>query len=176
MTISIEELLTTYWSQITLILAILGYFFKRIFDAISKKREINHNLFQVKKLEAVNKFFAVYSEVEEMWTEISYWDIMENKLTAKEIDNLIFPSLRKMRKCNLELHIYFDQKQMTYFNGVYKNMLSINGALSKEYFDFNSEKNIITKTNNFLEIKDNEFKKNETLMNKIYEIVKQSFK
>jgi len=47
---TITELLTTYWSQVTLILIAIGslvfYFIKRHYDKSSKKTEINHGLFQ----------------------------------------------------------------------------------------------------------------------------------
>ena len=43
---NIADLFTTYWSQMTLILLGVGYFFKRWFDNKSKKIEINHSIYQ----------------------------------------------------------------------------------------------------------------------------------
>jgi hypothetical protein len=176
MTISLEELFTTYWSQITLIIAFFGYFIKRGFDAVTRKREINHNLFQEKRLSAVNNFYGSYAEVENMWNKISYWDILEKRLNPKEIDALIFPSLNKMSRYVLELHIYFNETEVELFQQVYKNMLAINRALSTEYFEPNVDKGIIQKTNAFLEIKDKMFKENEPVLLKINKMVKLSFK
>jgi hypothetical protein len=67
---TIEKLFTEYWSQFTLLLIGFGYFIKRIFDNISKRQEINHSLFQQKKLEVANSFFSTYAKAELIFTHI----------------------------------------------------------------------------------------------------------
>ncbi len=62
----IEELFTTYWSQVTLLIIGIGYFIKRIFDQKSKKLEINHSLFQQNRINAVSKFLSTYAKTELM--------------------------------------------------------------------------------------------------------------
>jgi len=94
----IEKLLTTYWGQTTLILLAIAYFIKRIFDNKSKKIEINHSLFQQKRLKVLNDFYSNYAKTEFLWDHLAIYDILSNKLVAKEIDNIIWPILNDLKK------------------------------------------------------------------------------
>lgn len=82
---SIKQLLTEYWSQITFILLGLGILLKIILDFISKKKEIDHSLFQERKLEAVNVFFSNYSRIEQFWIEIPIYEIIRHEIKPKEL-------------------------------------------------------------------------------------------
>ena len=55
-----EDILTKYWSQITLLLLAIGYFIKHIYSL----REKRHSLFQQNKINAISKFLTCYSEAE----------------------------------------------------------------------------------------------------------------
>lgn len=89
----LKDILTTYWSQITLLLVGIGYLIKRGLDIKSKKLEINHSLFQQNRLYAINRFFESYAKVELMWNQIAIYDIISQKLSPMEIDLLVFPTL-----------------------------------------------------------------------------------
>jgi len=174
--ISLKELLTTYFSQLTLILAALGYMLKRVFDTISKKTEINHNLFQQKRLESVNNFFKTYAQTEQMWNSISTWDILEHKIPAKEMDSIIFPHINELKRNVLELQIYFDDKEHKSFVDILDNVNSINSKLSKVYFDYNPEKTYIDKSNEFLDHKFQKLKDNKNIFREISLTLKKMFK
>ena len=172
----LKELFTTYWSQTTLLLLSVGYFIKRIFDLISKKKEINYNLFQEKRLNAVNVFFQTYSEVEQMWTALSIFDILNNKLSAKDIDEIIFPSLNKLKRSVLELQIYFEDKEHFLFNNILDNSFNINEKLSQIFFDMNSDKTITQKSNDFYFYKINKLKENTVIFKKISIFLRDTFR
>jgi hypothetical protein len=170
------ELLTIYWSQFLIVLAGLGYLLKRILDLRSKKTETNHSLFQQNRLSAVNRFFENYSKSELMWNQIAIYDILERKLSAKEIDKIIFPVLNELDKNLLELMIYFDEKEMRNFKIIVENIKSINRALSSIYFDYNQDKTIINKSNEFTLAKDKVFLSNEKILIELTASIKQTFK
>jgi len=163
----IEQILTTYWSQTTLILFGIGFLIKNFIDLKSKKTEINHSLFQQKKLESINTFFSNYASTRQMWIDIPIYDILENKMTSKEIDKYIFPHLNEIRRNVLELKIYFNETEHKNFQIILDNLHLINAKLSAEYFDFEQDKNIVNKSNNFQNFKADKLKENELLCEKI---------
>ena len=171
----IQELLTTYWSQFTLLLLGVGYFIKRIFDNISNKREINHNLFQQHRLNTINKFFTSYAKTERMWNDLSVIPIFEYKISTKEMDKIIFPSIDQLRMNILELQIYFPEKEHKIFKDILKNVLKINGKLNSIYFNYDKETTVTVKSNNFSFVRDSKLEENEKLLEKLSEIIRKTF-
>lgn len=146
---TIEKLFTTYWSQLTLLLFGIGYFIKRVLDNISKKSEINHSLFQQKRLESVNSFFTIYAKTERMWVHIRIHEIVQNKISATELDEIIFPLINELKRNLLELQIYFKDEEHSRFKSIYDNLILINRKLSNIYFDFDQNKTNTEKSNSF---------------------------
>ena len=171
----IEELLTTYWSQITLLLLAIGYFIKRILDNISNKREINHNLFQQNRLKAVNDFFTSYAKTERMWRDLSIISILEYKISGKEIDEKVFSPINGLRINVLELQIYFTKNEHQLFKKILDNVLAINGKLNSIYFQYDKETSTIIKSNEFGFVRDSKLEENEKLFEKITETIRKTF-
>ena len=170
-----QEILTTYWGQTTLILAIVTFFIQRLFNLKSKKIEISYSLFQQNRITAVNTFYTNYAKVEFMWHSLSIWDILEHKISSKEMDNIIWPPLNDLKKSVLELKIYFPTQEHKYFQQLLDNFLLINNNLSKNYFDFDQEKKLTHKTNDFNFFKDEMEKKNNKILESISEIIRLSY-
>ncbi len=160
----------------TLLLIGLGYFIKRGFDNKSKKIEINHTIYQQNRITAVNKFYENYAKAELMWNQIAIYDILSRKLSAKEIDKIIFPILNELDKDLLELRIYFTVKQHQYFNDLVENILSINGKLSNLYFDYNQDLTDTVKAIEFDFFKTDTLKKNNEILDKISQIIRETYK
>ena len=173
---TIEQLFTIYWSQVTLLLLAVGYFIKRIFDNISKRQEINHSLFQQKKLEAVNSFFKTYAKAQQMWLHIRIYQILRNEFSAVEIDEMIFPTLNELNKNLLELQIYFDEKQHNKFKMIFENISLINAKLSKLYFDVNPNMTNTQKSNEFYFYREELLEKNEMHLAEITAYLRKSFR
>ena len=131
----IEQVFTTYWSQTVLLLAVVSYFGKRFFDLKAKQKEINHSLFQQRKLDAVNNFFLKYSETELMWDNLEIYSILEDKFSSSELDEIIYSKLNELRKSEIELQIYFKEKEYNMFVRLVESMWTINGVLKKVYFN-----------------------------------------
>jgi hypothetical protein len=171
----LEKIFTTYWSQVTLILVGLGYFIKRLFDNNSKKQEINHSLFQNKKLEAVNSFFSTYAKSKQMWTHIKIYQILRNEFSPSEIDAMIFPTLNELNKNVIELQIYFDERSHKEFEDIFINMQQINNKLSELYFDYDENISDTNKSTDFSIYKRNLLEQNEYILKQITKKLKQSF-
>jgi len=174
--ITIKELFTIYWSQFTIILLGLGYFIKRLFDSISKKNEINHTLFQQKRLDAVNKFYLNYSDAQQMWKNISTLNIFQNNLSAIEIDKIIQPHINSLKSNILELQIYFDQKEHNLFQRIFNNIENVNQKLSTLYFDYDEKNSVVQKSNSFHTFRAEKLKDNETIFIELSVIIKETFK
>jgi hypothetical protein len=175
-----KDLLTTYWSQVTLILIAIGslifYFIKRHYDNSSKKIEINHSLFQQYKLKTVNDFFTNYTRAETMWSQIAIWEILARKVDAKEIDKIIFPTLNDLKKSLFELKIYFKKEEHKYFDELVNGIYEINGKVSELYFDYDEEKKDIHKANEFIFFKSDVLNKNNKIIDNICLIIGDTYK
>jgi hypothetical protein len=162
---TIKDLLTTYWSQVTLILLALGYLVKRILDIKTRKAEINHSLFQQNRITSVKTFFAKYAKAELMWHQLTVYEILDKKLSAKELDKIIFPHLNELQETLLELKIYFDDDHQKYFEQLTKGILSIHDRLLNLYFNSNPEMNTVAKGNDYYSFKEEILKNNRLIMN-----------
>lgn len=175
-TITINDILTTYWSQVTLILFGLGFLLKSIIDLRSKKTEINHSLFQQNRLSSVNTFFTNYAKTEAMWNSISVFDVLEKNMDAKDIDDFIFPNLYELRRNVLELNIYFDEDKLKNFLDLYHNMNRIQSKLGEMFFYNKKDKNVVQKSSEFKLFRDQIFKENEIIYKKISTQLQNTFK
>jgi hypothetical protein len=160
----IEEVFTTYWSQVTILLFAIAYFIKRIFDLKSKKLEINHSLFQQNKINTVNDYFKNYARAELMWQQLQIWNILSNKLTAADMDKYIWPPLRDLKQSVLELHLYFEDDLHKPFSDIFENMLSINTELGEIYSMSNVEDKVIIKANRFESFKKKMISENNNIL------------
>ena len=174
----IRELFTTYWSQVTLLLLVFGYFGKRFFDFVSKKKEINHNLLQERRLNAVNSFFQTYAEVERMWEELtsSLYSIMDKKISPAEMDEMVFSKLDRLKGNVLELQIYFDHKEHKYFKLIHKNSIDINKHILEIYFDQNPKKSANERAGEFYIYKSKKLNENNLFLYEISVLVREAFK
>lgn len=172
----IEQLFTAYWSQMTLILLAFAYFIKRIFDNKSKKIEINHSLFQQYRLRVTNDFFVNYAKAELMWEHLAIYDILSNKLNAKEIDSIVWPILNELKKNQIELQIYFNDNDMMHFNNLVDGIFSINKLLGELYFDFDKDKTLTNKSGIYSLFKLQVLEKNNQIINQLSKSIKNTYK
>jgi len=172
----LKDLFTTYWSQTTLLLLGIGYFFKRGLDIKSKKLEINHSLYQQNTLSAVNRFFESYAKAELMWNQIEIYDIISHKLSASEIDLLVYPTINDLRKNLFELMIYFNESDYNKFYSLYSNLDIINEKMSELFFEYNPEISETMKSAKFALAKLKAFQNNNEIMAELSDVIKLSFK
>lgn len=129
----IEEIFTTYWSQITLLLLGVGYLIKAWIDARNKRKEINHNLYQERKLNSLNTFFLVYSKNHQAWQDLVFELALSNGFSAKELDEKLTVPLNELKRSVLELQIYSDKNLQQHFKSIYQSFYLINVELQNEF-------------------------------------------
>lgn len=133
---SIEKLLTVYWSQVTLLLVAIGYFLKRIFDLKNKKVEIRYTLFQQKKIEAITKFVDRYNKAEAMWNAFSIHHVIDRRLTADDLDKIIMPTMFDISISISELAIYLKEHERKPFETISESLWGINKVVSEIHFKY----------------------------------------
>jgi hypothetical protein len=168
---TLQEIFTTYWSQVTLLIIGFSYFIKRIFDNKAKKAEINHTVFQQKRLEAIEYFMQCYSETKIMWFMLSIYDVMERRTTSKELDAIIFPSLNKLKRSVIIVSMYIEDSKP--FHDIEENMITINSVLTSGYFEHStSTSDRVYAFQNQCHLVD---EKNEKLLLEINKIIRNNF-
>ena len=69
-----------------------------------------------------------------MWTSIAIWDILDHILSAKELDNIVYPLLNELKSSVMELQIYFKTSNFKHFEEIMENMILIKRKLGEVYF------------------------------------------
>lgn len=159
----------------TLALFGFGFLIKKLLDDRSKKLEINHTLYQQNRIAAIGNFFRNYAAVELMWKQIHIWGIVQNKLTAEEIDKYIWPSINSLKTSVIELQMYFGKEDQALFEKILNNVLDINMELGILMFNPTGTEPLVNRTNKFNFYRDNVFKNNNILLEKITAKVKELF-
>jgi hypothetical protein len=172
----LRDLLTTYWSQVTLILVGIGFFIQRIYNLRSKKSEIRYSLFQENRLTAVRTFFSSYAIVTTMWHQLPIYQIFKREIKATEMDKLIWPPLNALHASILELKIYFSDNDHKTFELIYDNFLKINRVMGINYSDSDRERHEVHKVNDFEDIRLKVAKENSALIDQIGVFVRYTFK
>lgn len=173
---TLKDIFTTYWSQVTLILLAIGYLLKRLLDNRSRKMEINHSLYQQNRILTLKSYFSNYAKAELMWQQLSIYEILEHKMTAKEIDQRIFPNLNALQETTLELKLYLNDDYHKYFVQLTNGILSINGRLVNLYSSLNTEKSVIVKANDYDNFKETTILKNKIIMDEVCQKIKELYK
>jgi len=70
MQITFKDILTTYWAQIVLLMAALGFIIKRILDLQIKKIDVKQSLFQQNRNAAIMRFMDTYIELQGLYRQI----------------------------------------------------------------------------------------------------------
>ena len=112
-----------------------------------------------------------------MWLQIGIYEILEHKIPAKEIDKLILPTLNDLNRTVLELKMYFDAEDHTFFQQLAGGFGLIHGKLLNLYSDLSlSGKNIISREIDFTQRRDEILNKNMFLIDELCLRIRKSFK
>lgn len=172
------EFISSNWSQMTLVLLGLGYLIRLYLNYLTKKREINHSLFQKMMVDSVSDFLMSYSINEELWRDLPILRIINNEFTSKEMDDMIFPSLNDIKGKSIRLNLFFDKEEMKLFEDVVSNLFKINLKVGQIHrYDQLLEK----KSNSDLSwdyelTKNNINKQNQVLVDQIGKLIRKKFK
>lgn len=172
----IMDFLTKYWSQIGVVLFGIGFIIRLLLESRYKKIEINHSLFQQNRINTVNSFFSYYAKAELMWNQIAYYSILEHTINVKEIDKMILPTMNDLNRTVLELKMYFNSKDHSYFQKLAEGFTFINGKLIKLYFNSSDDMNVIVKANEFTRYRDEILDKNKFVIDELCLRIRRAFK
>lgn len=172
----LEMIFTKYWPQVTLVLGAFAYFIQRLFDYKSKKVEINHSIFQQNRIDAVNRFFKTYNDAKRAWHELNYWDAIESRMPASELDSKIQSSVQAVRLSILELRFYFEPKIYDIFVQIEKGLDEIYNTMSVLRGDYSERENKIVRGNRFSFTKEKNFKANDKLITHLCDLLRKDFK
>ena len=103
-----KELITDYWAQISLIIIGLGYLTKIVLDYLTKRKSINHSLFQQNKIDALKDFLASYSDTLLMINRLPIVDIALNKIPIESANELMLPQFSKLETTIVTLRLFID--------------------------------------------------------------------
>lgn len=131
----IFKVLTTYWNQFLILVALVGYFGNRFFERKFKERELKSTLFQTQKLAAINKFIQIYTGTETMFNQLPYYDIFAGNHTAKELDAMVQPSLNSLRLALNELKLFLKPNELKSYQEINDNVKGLMEILTNLYFN-----------------------------------------
>lgn len=131
-----------------------------------------HSLFQQNKINAIIKFLSCYAKNEQLWKHIPYTNIIQNKYTPKEVDELIFPLMNDLQSSKNELALFLDENNLVLFEEITDSIMQLSDTLQKLYFSTNDKKDVSI-SNEFYFLQRKVFKENK---NRILEVGKMSRK
>jgi hypothetical protein len=114
-----KELATTYSGVTIAVIALVGYFIKRVYDLKSKKVEIRYSLFQQNKITALTYFVSSYVHMDKlmykMWVdgELSVPSVLESELES---------GVENFRIALNQLNLYLSPIEMNEFRKLLMNM------------------------------------------------------
>jgi hypothetical protein len=162
-----KELFTTYGSFVTLIIVGIGWLIQKSIELKNKRIETKYSFFQELKIKAIKKFFEAYNKAERMWHLFPTQAIIERKLEAFEIDNIVWPPMNELKASVIELHLFIDEDEVKQFEKVYDHLSKVNRVASDIYFRDKKERDSIQAGNDFAFAKDEAVKECEKLLTQI---------
>jgi len=113
---TIEKLISEYWAQssfvLTLIVGLLGYFVKRVYDLKTQKQVTNHSLIQEHRIKAVHEFLNASTSLRVMFNSFPVYKMLRNEISAEEMDELVTEPLNTLKARALEVSIFFPGEQI----------------------------------------------------------------
>ena len=170
------KIISTYWSQITILLLALGYLLKLYLNYLTKKKEINHSLFQKMMMDSVYAFYNSYSQIEELWRDLPLLRIKDGQYSPKELDDMIFPFLNDIKNRSVQLRLFFEVNEIKLFEKIVSNFYVINSKVSEIYMNHQTGVNYINASVDYENLKDQITTDNSILINQISAMIRKKFK
>lgn len=114
-----RELATTYSGVTIAILALIGYFIKRVYDLKSKKVEIRYSLFQQNKITALTYYVSSYVHMDKLMHKM--WVDGEFRVPIA-LESEIESGIENFRVALNQLNLYMSAKEMNEFRSLFMNM------------------------------------------------------
>lgn len=120
-----KELITDYWAQISLMTIGAGYFIKIILDYLTKRKEINHSLFQQNRIDTLKEFLTSYSETLVMLNSVPITDIASKKIPIEKTNEILLEPLSRLEAVTVTLGLFLDKSSHKEISRVPENINQI---------------------------------------------------
>ena len=116
----IENLLKNYWSQIALILGIVGYIIKVIFENYLKAKEIKYSHSHSAILNDAKTLYATFEYFNYRISQLCYMEISKSEIEAASVK--LEEDLMKLYKDIFSLKIILDENEGKFLDDIQKKM------------------------------------------------------
>jgi hypothetical protein len=108
------EYLISNWAQVSVILAVIGYMSKLVFDYRFKKKEITFSYFSKEKIGAAVSFLQEYGALAfYLGSSFTILDIREKIKNGEFIDEAVYPQLGLFLKSYGQLLLFYEESDIT---------------------------------------------------------------
>lgn len=136
------EFLTTYWSQITVLIGAIGapivYFLKRYYDLKDKAAELKRTLFQNEKVKAITDFLMIYGELETFYQTSVSPNVDSGHVSKHNFDNVFGRIMEKFRASYNVLFVYLDETEMAPFVELFKSQVPVHNGVTEFFASYKS--------------------------------------
>jgi hypothetical protein len=127
--------LLQYWSQLTLLLGVIGYFVSKITEQRFKRKEVRFTLFEKQKADSITAFIKDYIICENFFSSINHHEIMSKSITAKDLDRLEEPIKVNLQSSFNNLNLYLTEKEIYSFKEIFESYFLMRKSLMEFYSD-----------------------------------------
>jgi len=165
---TILDFITKYWAQITIFFSLITtpfiYFTKRYFDNQNKLLEIKQSLHQELKLAAIQKFIEAYTELENFYWQVPYFEVVERKILPKELDDMQLPLYNRFISSYYSLFLVLNKSEIDDFDKIKEEISKTKYALGQLYDYFDEDNNKTIRTNNYHNSYDSMMRNNKQIL------------
>ena len=129
MQITLKDILTTYWAQTVLLMAVLGFLLKRIFDLRTKKIEVKQSLFQQNRNTAIIRFIDTYIELQSLYRQILSQTFDNNTIGNTDFYKLAEEKYEQLYSSFFYFKIFLDPLEQARYADLVTEMRNISTKL-----------------------------------------------
>ena len=125
MQITLKDILTTYWAQTVLLMAVIGFLLKRIFDLRTKKIEVKQSLFQQNRNTAIIRFIDTYIGLQSLYRQILSQTFDNNNIGNTDFNKLADEKYEQLYSSFFYFTIFLDPLEQARYADLVTEMRNI---------------------------------------------------
>lgn len=168
------DLITTYWAQIVLLLGFIGFIIKTFFSYKLKKLELNHVFYINKRFKVIDDFLKAYANAEFFFINKAPSHLNNPRLYLSSMEELILPIHSEINRSFTYLKIYLSTKELILFESLIESVIKMDEKILSYYLDGQVSAPHYAK-NEFKDLCDIEFQKNNNTIDKISRIFSRKY-
>lgn len=156
--------ISLYWAQISFVAISIGYLYKEAHAFYLKKKEINHSLFQKRKLDSIDEYIKACVKYKQAVSNASLYLILIGSTPIEDLDNTLTVSINGVRSANGMMELYFDKNIFSKFQKITNELNSIDYQIYRITSRSNRKENAAVYSNEFEVFKIEKYKIIESLI------------